>query len=292
MSLPELTTPIRIYWDITPLPDSPPDLDKIAADIIDLKILSVDISATGTSIPQGCFTILARFAQSRIGVTLTISPAALSAAVEIELAAAPPKELLLEIKSVSELCALAPLSPIVAGISFPLDESNWQQIPAIISYCSANGLRRLVFPMQRLYRGEDPFHIPKSGVQQTAAALYSCQPNPGMRITAHDPFVWRAIFPDTPFPEGRCQAANTMLSIDSNSVVYPCPVMPLSLGDLKTTSLKEIAKSAAKKDLRAHLLRLPQGCIDCAAAEACKGGCRGRGERVFGTWEGIDPGCR
>jgi len=291
MSLPELATPIRIYWDITPPPDCPPDFDKIAAEIIDLRILTVDITATGSSIPPACFSALERFAASRIGVTLTISPAALTAAATKALAATPPKELLLEVKSVAELCACAPFCPMVAGLSFPLDNGNWQQIPEVIGCCTDNGMKRLVFPMQRLYSGEIPFHLPKHGLAQTAAALAAGRPDPGMRITVHDPFVWRAIFPHTPFPEGRCQAANTMLSIDSSGIVYPCPVMPVPLGDLKTTTLKEIARGASKKELRAQLLRLPLGCTDCAAAVACKGGCRGRGERVSGTWDGIDPGC-
>ncbi len=292
MSLPELVTPIRIYWDITPLPESWPDHDRIAAEIIDLKILNLDITATGSSVPPVCFVVLARLAASRIGVTLTISPAALTVAVERELAAAPPKELLLEVRNIHELHTLLPLNAVVAGISFPLCSSNWRQIPEVINFSATKGLKRLVFPMQRLYHGEIPFHIPKPGLEEIAAALCSYHPDPAMRITVHDPFVWRAIFPHTPFPEGRCQAANTMLSIDSSGVVYPCPVMPIALGDLTTASLKEIAKGAAKKELRAQLLRLPKGCSDCAAAEACKGGCRGRGELVFGTWDGIDPGCR
>jgi GeoRSP system SPASM domain protein len=146
--------------------------------------------------------------------------------------------------------------------------------------------------MQRLYNGEEPFHIPQHGLKKIAATLSSRQPDPEMRMTVHDPFVWRAIFPDTPFPEGRCQAANTMLSIDNKGVVYPCPVMPVVLGDLNKSTLKEVSLSAAKKGLRSRLLLLPQGCADCADAQTCKGGCRGRGERVFETWEGIDPGCR
>jgi len=290
MSLPELATPIRIYWDITPVPDSPPDHGKIVAEIIDLRILTVDITATGSSIPPACFGAVDRLAASHIGVTLTISPEALTAAAAHALAAAPPKELLLEVKSIAELND-CPFSPTVAGVSFPLDNGNWQQIPEVIGCCTTKGLKRLVFPMQRLYHGEIPFHIPKHGLAQTAAALASYRTDPGMRITVHDPFVWRAIFPHTPFPEGRCQAANTMLSIDSSGIVYPCPVMPVSLGDLKNATLKAIAKGRAKKELRAQLLRLPHECTDCASAEACKGGCRGRGERVFGTWDGIDPGC-
>ena len=35
MSIPELATPIRIYWDLTPLPDDPPDHGSIAAEIAD-----------------------------------------------------------------------------------------------------------------------------------------------------------------------------------------------------------------------------------------------------------------
>ena len=292
MSLPELTTPIRIYWDITPAPDCSADIEKIASDIIDLKILTVDISATGSTVPSACFTILSRFTANRIGVTLTISPAALSATFFGVLAQAPPKELLVEISGIDELRTLAPFPPAVAGVSFPLDNCNWQQIPEVIIFSSQNGLQRLVFPMQRLYHGENPFHLPKRRRDETAAAISSSQLDPALRITVHDPFIWRAIFPHSPFPEGRCQAANTMLSIDSNGIVYPCPVMPLPLGDLKITSLKEIAKGATKRVLRAKLLRLPQDCADCAEAAACKGGCRGRGERAFGNWEGIDPGCK
>lgn len=292
MSLPELSTPIRIYWDLTPLPALPPDHGKIAADIIALKILNLDITATGLSIPPACFSIIENCVAARMGVTLTVSPGGLTQNAIESLSSAPPKELLLEIISFTELHSHTPLPASVAGISFPLCHENWQQIPDIIRFCSANGIRRLVFPMQRLYGGEAPFHIPAHGLKSISDALLSFTPAPGLRITAHDPFVWRAIFPHTPFPNGRCQAANTMLSIDPHGVVYPCPVMPIPLGDLGSSSLREIVKGAAKRELREKLLRLPEGCVACTVAETCQGGCRGRGERVFGTWEGIDPGCR
>jgi GeoRSP system SPASM domain protein len=83
-----------------------------------------------------------------------------------------------------------------------------------------------------------------------------------------------------------------MLSIDPKGVVYPCPVMPVPIGDLQITTLKEIAKGVVKKELRAKLLKLPADCIGCELAESCKGGCRGRGERISGSWDGIDPACR
>lgn len=292
MSLPELATPIRIYWDLTPLPPEPPDHLKIADDIIDLKILNLDIVATGKIIPDSCFAVLSRCAAARIPVTLTASPAAMTDSANSALAAAPPKELLLEVTSLLQLKTVTPLPQQAAGVSFPLCDGNWQQIPELIRLASANGFKHLVLPMQRLYSGEPPFHLPAAGLAKIADNLASFHPAPELRITAHDPFVWRAIFPNRPFPNGRCQAANTMLSIDPLGIVYPCPVMPVPLGDLKDQTLKEIARGEIKRELRSRLLRLPAECMECVMAESCKGGCRGRGERIFSSWDGIDPGCR
>lgn len=292
MSLPELSTPIRIYWDLTPLPADPPDHEKIAADIIALKILNLDLTATGDSIPQSCFNVLKMFHTARLGVTLTITPSALTKPALTGLLTALPKELLLEVTDVQDLCSVTPLPLHVAGVSFPLSERNWQQIPDVVSFCSEHGFRRLVLPMQRLYSGEQPFHIPGPGLAEIAAKLSSFTPATSLKMTVHDPFVWRAIFPHSPFPEGRCQAANTMLSIDQKGTVYPCPVMPVPLGNLGTMTLKDIAKGEAKRELRSKLLALPAECAECSDAESCKGGCRGRGERVFGTWDALDPGCR
>ena len=292
MSLPELTTPIRIYWDLTPLPAEPPDHEKIVADILELKILNLDITATGSTIPSPCFFVLEKCARARIAVTLTITPSALSESAAVCLATAPAKELLFEISSIKELHSLTPLPSGVTGISFPPGEQNWPQIPEVIRFCSEKSIKRLVFPMQRLYNFEAPYHIPADGLAAISDSLKSFVPDSGLRITVHDPFVWRAIFPYIPFPEGSCQAANTMLSIDQNGIVYPCPVMPVPLGILNELTLKEIAKGELKKAVRSRLLALPAECTKCTDAVSCKGGCRGRGERVFGSWEALDPGCR
>lgn len=292
MSLPELATPIRIYWDLTPLQAEPPDHEKIVAGIIGLKILNLDITATGSTIFPSCFKVLEKCSAARLGVTLTVSPSALTKSAAELLALAPPKELLFEVSSIDVLHSLNPLPSSVAGVSFPLCEQNWPQIPEVIRFCSQKGFKRLVFPMQRLYKGEVPFHIPAQGLKVISDSLATFQPDPCLKITVHDPFVWRAIFPRKPFPEGRCQAANTMLSIDQDGVVYPCPVMPVPLGNLNEMTLKEIAKGELKKAVRSRLLSLPVECAECTDAESCKGGCRGRGERVYGTWKALDPGCK
>lgn len=291
MSLPELSTPIRIYWDITPAPVTHACHLQIAEDIIALKILNLDISVTGESIPDSCFTVLKKCTEARIGITLTISAPLFTKSLTESLATVPPKELLLETTSIEEIFSLDYSHPAFSGFSFPINENNWMQIPDLIRFVSEKGIKRLVFPMQRLYNCETPFHLPAHGITSISESLSSFNPDPYLRITAHDPFVWRAIFPTTPFPNGRCQAANTMLSIDQNGVVYPCPVMPVPLGDLQMTTLREIAKGPFKKELRARLLNLPAECTGCEISDSCKGGCRGRGERISGSWDGIDPGC-
>lgn len=292
MSIPELATPIRIYWDISPIPATLPDYEQIAAGIIDLKILSVDIRAIGINVPKELLPALMRLSAARIAVTLTLSPEGLSSPVVAALATSSPQELLLEISGISALASLPDSLLPIAGISFPLDHGNWQQISAVIRSCAELQFYRLVFPMQRLYAGEKPFHVPAEGRAEISAAMLAVPPAAEMRITAHDPFIWRVIFPATPFPNGRCQAANTMLSIDSSGTVYPCPVMPVPLGNLQAASLREIARSAVKKELRNTLLKLPQECCGCPEEDSCKGGCRGRGQQASDTWEGVDPGCR
>lgn len=292
MSLPELTTPIRLYWDLTPLPVTPLDQERICREIIGLKILTLDLTATGGEFPPVCFPILEQCRSARLAVTLTVSPEALTAGVLLRLAAAPPKELLVEINDMGQLPPGTTLPAGVAGISFPVNGANWKQLPELFRYTFDSGISRLVLPMQRLYGGEKPFYLSRTQLAELTAALAPVPRNPALRITVHDPFLWRGIFPATPFPEGRCQAANTMLAIDPEGIVYPCPTMPVPLGDLKVTSLGEIARGTAKKELRAHLTRLPAGCQECSDGDACKGGCRGRGERLSGSWEGIDPACR
>jgi GeoRSP system SPASM domain protein len=292
MSLPELATPIRLYWDLTPLPESPPDHEKICGEIVGLKILSLDLTAIGESVPGTCFPILEQCRNARLAVTLTLSPAAVTEELLRSIALSPPKELLLEITDLERIPRVAPLPAGVAGISFPVNGDNWQQIPALFRFAFDRGISRLVLPMQRLYAGEKAFYLTRAQLEELAAALAPVPRDAGLRVTVHDPFLWRGIFPDTPFPEGRCQAANTMLAIDQAGIVYPCPTMPVPLGDLKVTSLREIARGEAKKALRTELTRLPENCSDCSDAAGCKGGCRGRGQQLSGSWDGIDPACR
>ncbi|HEX9078592.1 MAG TPA: SPASM domain-containing protein, partial [Desulfuromonadaceae bacterium] len=113
-----------------------------------------------------------------------------------------------------------------------------------------------------------------------------------MEITVHDPFLWQAFNPGVPFPQGGCQAANTMIAVAPDGRVYPCPALPVLLGRLGTSSLKEIVASPAKKEFRLGLLEYPAGCAGCPEIHICKGGCRGRAFAAHGSLNERDPGCK
>ena len=293
MSLPELQIPIRLYWDLTPLPAQPLDYERICGEIAALKILSVDLTATGPGLPEDGLTVLAELAAARVAVTLTLSPQALSAAAD-SLAAATFAALLVEIDRADALDSLE-IPPLLRqrplGISFPVTAATWQEVPQVVQLAAARGFTRLVFPMQRLYDGQPAFHLPRTDLDALAARFAAMERPADLRITAHDPFLWKAIFPGQAFPEGRCQAANTMVAISADGGVYPCPVMPVLLGSLRERSLKEIVMGAGKGELRARLLKPPQRCLACGELAGCHGACRGRGEYTTGSWEEPDPGC-
>jgi radical SAM protein with 4Fe4S-binding SPASM domain len=73
--------------------------------------------------------------------------------------------------------------------------------------------------------------------------------------------------------------------------VYPCPALPLALGSLTETTLKELAGGDAKKRFRAVVTTLPGGCRKCAGEKGCHGGCRGRSLVIGGDIAQPDPVC-
>jgi GeoRSP system SPASM domain protein len=82
-----------------------------------------------------------------------------------------------------------------------------------------------------------------------------------------------------------------MLYISPSYKVYPCPAMPIELGDLHETSLREIILSGKKKQLRNSLLSPPGECAVCDRAGNCLGGCRGRAYVMTGSLDRSDPAC-
>jgi GeoRSP system SPASM domain protein len=144
--------------------------------------------------------------------------------------------------------------------------------------------------MQRLTAGELCWTPAVTELAALEQALRVAPLPAAVQLTIHDPFLWRAIHPDAPFPDGGCQAANTMLYLSPEGTVYPCPLVPLPLGNIQESSLLEIARGEDKRLVRAQIRQLPIMCGDCPELAACHAGCRGRAYVVNG-WQAQDPAC-
>ena len=298
MNLTELKTPIRLYWDLSSRPaDVKLDYLGICEQIISLRILSLGINETAPVVSDGCMTVLDRLKNQPVSTSLTVSPSALDTATLSLLHGFNVRLLLVRASTLDDLRIVPRLkgsdglkTPL--GISFDVSAKNYALLPDVLSYCVENGVQHLVLPMQQLQAGEDCFQLGRSEREGLSSRLAGIDRPPTMKITIHDPFLWRVFFPTVSFPEGSCQAANTMLYIDGNGDVYPCPTLPCRLGNLAGTALRAIVESTEKKDLRKRLTTPPAGCTSCAELEQCRGGCRGRGYFLSESWDEADPGCR
>lgn len=297
MNLRNLAWPIRIYWD---LPESSSDsglCTKVCDDIVEIKILFLSLRDMAPAVSQCYMEVIDGLRGRNIGLSLTASGSALTPALVGRLAGLSVKTLLAEASSPNDVRSLIGKTgggvkeDLPFGISFEVGRGNYRELPEVVSFCMDNGIRDLVFPIQRLETGKDVFYVGKRERKEISGRLDGMD-HSMIRMTIHDPFLWDVFFPNTDYHEGGCQAANSMLYISPSYKVYPCPAMPLELGDLHEKSLREIVLSEKKKQLRNSLLSAPEECAACARAGKCLGGCRGRAYAMTGSLDRRDPACK
>lgn len=297
MNLNELTSPVRIYWD---LPEGPSDsgfCKKICEEIIEIKILFLSLRDS-SSVSKPCLPLILDVLKGKnISLSLTLSGQFLTPLLFDMIDGPGVKPLLLNTVSLSEVRSSLKLieqlrnSGLSAGISFDITGKNFRQIPDVVRFCLDNGITDLVFPIQRLKRWEENFCITGKDREHLSQKLGELDYR-RLRITIHDYFLWQVFYPEMDYHEGGCQAANSMLYISPFFKVYPCPAMPMELGDLQETTLREIILSETKKELRQSILRPPDECAGCGEINKCLGGCRGRAFALAGSLNLTDPACR
>jgi GeoRSP system SPASM domain protein len=286
----ELALPITVYWDLAPCAPLCDTLLRTCDEILECRPLILQLFDPSPDLSQSARAVLDRFKGTPVAVTLTVpysSQISLAGAAVEELGV---KELLLYFDAMDSLQNAPRL--MEAGISFSVNRDNWRELPEIVCFCRESRWNRLVLPMQRLYDNDVPFFLSNTEQLELQHALEAAGNTQGINLTIHDPFLWKAFNPVVPFPQGGCQAANTMIAISSADAVYPCPSLPVKLGMLGEKTLKEIIVSPIKKDLRKQLLETPADCSRCIEIKECKGGCRGRAYVHHGTLDGIDTACR
>jgi GeoRSP system SPASM domain protein len=297
MNLKELTWPVRIYWDLAQAPSDPSLCLNTCEQIVAIKILFLSLREPASPISPACLDMLDTLRGHPIAVSLTISGSALSPSLFARLSGSKIKTLLInttslsEVRSAVEKIAHYRNSGLLPGISFEIGTNNYRDIPEVVSLCVDNGILDLVFPIQRFMMRKEFFYITREEGRELSLRLRN-RDYRKIRITIHDPFLWKVFYPDTDYHEGGCQAANSMLYLSPEYRVYPCPAMSVELGDLHETTLREIILSGEKRNLRLALLDPPEECAECDQINKCMGGCRGRAFSSTGSLCHLDPACK
>lgn len=298
----ELHSPITVHWDIPADGTTDAFIRSTGEQIAACRPLTVQITLREWPTGEAFLTTLEMLSSSSVSLSLTV-PAAEYTTANAKLPAKGHhlKELLLSFGNMHELETHSDLLRLEAerlsggtafGISVTVSNDNWRDLPKFVSFCRAHGIRRLALPMQRLFNGEAPFFIGRAEQGQLGAHLEAAGGVGDLRLTIHDPFLWHAFNPGLPFPQSGCQAANSMIAIAADGRVYPCPSLPHEIGRLGVQTLGEIIASPEKKEIRSRIRANPSGCYECPELAACRGGCRGRGLAIHGSFDGIDTACR
>jgi GeoRSP system SPASM domain protein len=297
MNLKELASPIRLYWDVTPAPGHGTiDYKRISEQIVSNKILSLQISDSGPFLSEACLIILDTLKDKTIALFLTTVRSALIDSSLRLLRNLPLRGIFVATAAEDELESVIVVQDKLAGsipvgISFSVTRDNYHDLPAVLSFCINNGVAYLVLPMQRVMYERDCFYLTRQEGHVVSAQLQKITIPSHLKLVIHDPFLWRVFYPSVSFPDGGCQAANTMLYISSEADVYPCPTVPIAIGNLTKTSLRDIICSEGKNDVRKKIIAAPGVCRDCGELDQCKGGCRGRAYAIHNSWAVADPAC-
>ena len=88
-----------------------------------------------------------------------------------------------------------------------------------------------------------------------------------------------------------CSAGRGFIYVKPDGVVWPCPFIEVSCGNVRETPFRAIyADSRVLNDLREREQRLEGECGECGYRRLC-GGCRGRSWAVTGNYLAEDPSC-
>lgn len=100
---------------------------------------------------------------------------------------------------------------------------------------------------------------------------------PSFRIIVGPTFGLETEFKGGPIQDNeiyKCDILNTSLQIAFNGDIYPCSFVHHTLGNISTTSLKDLFRSKEAVEFRkTFLAKERRDCDGCTAYDSCKGGC-------------------
>ena len=291
----KLITPFIIYWDIDSSLSDDSIVLRVCDELIKSKIFVLNLRDISSSICAGTFAVLNSLRSEDIRIILTVQPSFFIKPNIKFLKGLRVRRIYIEVYSLQQLQSVivgfkqGVAEECQAGVSFYINEKNFRDIPSIISLCSAHNIKHIQFPIQRVdgnrvhYPDPDSFGWLSDEIKKIPLARID--------FSIHDPFLWELFYgSDNPKSDG-CNGALTMMYISENFDVTPCPLIPITIGNLHSTDMKNIFLSEKRKEIRKSISVLPKECLECSALSKCKGGCRGRAYVLYSSFYYRDPAC-
>lgn len=282
-----LRDPFIVYWDLRPAGYSEETILNVCDELIKCKIFVLNLKDVSNSLSSAAIGILAKLGETDIKIRLTVRHDAVAWPM-MEILQKRGISLFLETDSIEKLRSTA--AAVKANVSFLLNKNNFHDIPDIIRFCLKNQVAELEFPIQRA-EDKDMFYPDLKNIDRLHDELKSMSFEK-LKVTVHDPFLWKVFHDKEQHAGTGCNGANTMIYISPDLDVTPCPLLPLNMGRLGTETLNEIFSSAKRRQIRKMLLAPPYECRKCAIVDNCVGGCRGRTYVLYDTFDKKDPACR
>ncbi len=289
-----LLNPIIIYWDLSPVETDDALNGRICDELLKARIFVLNLRDTSGKISGASMDILARLQGKQLKINLTVMAGCLEDGALEDLLQRDNVRIYIEFNSMEELSASADMmtklkeAGLNAGLSFYLSRDNWKDLPAVTSFCGQNHIKELKLPIRRA--GDGTFYFSQEETMRVSGELEAIDMS-NVKMTIHDPFLWELFHGKANPNEEGCNAARTMMYIDGNYDLSPCPIMPVIIGSLRDSSLHELFVSKQRKKVRKDLSVTPLDCTICSKSLLCKGGCRGRTFIVHQTLNYQDPAC-
>jgi GeoRSP system SPASM domain protein len=296
MNLDELGVPLIVYWDINPqLPIDPQIIRRICDNLLTNRIFMLNLWDPSSYLSAGASIILECLKNENINISLTVHHSVLNALDFTNFLPAL-KKILIQCDSIEQLSPITEklqarkTNKFLIGISFPVSNQTFENIPDALSLCVKAGTKDIYFPIQRPEEDRKIFWPDTEKRRQVSEKVKSVVTD-GLNIIVHDPFLWKMFNRTGNRNERGCQGGNTMVYISGNLDVTPCPLLPIVLGNLESTTLTAIFSSYERQQIRRQLSISPQECGKCDEINECKGGCRGRAYAAHKTFDKRDPAC-
>ena len=192
---------------------------------------------------------------------------------------------------------------IFATTSTTVTKANYAGAADCIKLAMSIGSRghtlRRAFTVGRARTEISSLAIEAKELAEMAEQLYNRQSEwqGKIRVTANDPLVGFAsgsAIGDSggaDFAHTGCRAARSEVYVTQNGDLYPCPFLPIPIGNLFQDSLIDLWNSAHLQQVREETAIVTESCMNCNLLPLCVDQCKGFTYSAFNTFDHRDPVC-